>query len=150
MSPPRDPRRTRSGHRRAAAHRSRAGRQSGSATAELVIATPLLLLLLLGIVQFALWEHATHLAQAAAAQGLAAARVQGGGASAGQAEVAALLAQLGTGVLTDPVVTSRVLGGEVVVRISGQAEAVLPFWHLAVRATAVGPVEAFYPAGTTP
>ena len=32
--------------------------ERGSATAELVIATPLLLLLILGIVQFALWEHA--------------------------------------------------------------------------------------------
>ncbi len=45
--------------------------ESGSATAELVIATPLLLLLILAIVQFALWEHATHVAQAVAQQGLA-------------------------------------------------------------------------------
>ncbi|MGH3185480.1 MAG: TadE/TadG family type IV pilus assembly protein, partial [Streptosporangiaceae bacterium] len=36
--------------------------ERGSATAELVIATPLLLLLILAIVQFALWEHATHVA----------------------------------------------------------------------------------------
>src|SRR4051794_21902947 len=50
----------------------------GAVTVELVIATPLLLLMLLAIVQFALWSHATHIAQAAASQGLAAARVQNG------------------------------------------------------------------------
>lgn len=146
MSPPHQPRRARSGHRCAAARQ----RSAGSATAELVIATPLLLLLLLGIVQFALWEHATHLAQAAAAEGLATARVQGGGAGAGRVEAETLLAQLGSGVLTDPVVTSDVSGGEVVVRINGQAEAVLPFLHLGVSATAIGPLEAFYPATATP
>src|SRR5829696_7992721 len=47
----------------------------GSVSAELVIAMPLLMLLILLIAQFALWAHATHIAQASAAQGLAAARV---------------------------------------------------------------------------
>ena len=55
----------------------------GSVSAELVIATPLLLLMLLAIVQFALWSHATHIAQAAASQGLAVARSQNGTAAAG-------------------------------------------------------------------
>src|SRR3954447_6617897 len=41
--------------------------ESGSVSVELVVATPLLLLLLC-IVQFAVWWHANHVAQAAAAQ----------------------------------------------------------------------------------
>jgi Flp pilus assembly protein TadG len=41
----------------------------GAVSVELVLATPLLLLMLLAIVQFALWSHATHIAQAAASQG---------------------------------------------------------------------------------
>jgi len=151
MSPPRP-----NGHTAGPAHPPpprQAGyaerRQAGSASAELVIATPLLLLLLLTVVQFALWEHATHIAQAAAAQGLAAARVQGGGPAAGQAEVNLLLDQLGRGVLTDRVISSRVDAGQAVITIRGHAEAVLPFLHLPVTAAAAGPVELFYPAGTT-
>lgn len=125
-------------------------REGGSASAELVIATPLLLLLILGIVQFALWEHAVHIAQAAAAQGLSAARVQGGTTTAGDQEVDQVLTQIGTGVLTGPAVHATVSGGLVQVTISGHAEAVLPFLHLPVSATATGPVDAFYPSGVTP
>ena len=65
-----------------------------------MIATPLLLFMVMAIVQFALWSHATHIAQATAAQGLATARVQD--ATAAQGEVAArhLIDQLGHGPLT--------------------------------------------------
>jgi Flp pilus assembly protein TadG len=115
-----------------------------------VVATPLLLLLLLGIVQFALWQHATHIAQAAAEQGLSAARVQGGTAATGHTDAEQVLTQIGAGVLTGPTVTSAITGGQVRVVVAGHAEPVLPFLHLAVRATATGPVEAFYPDGTTP
>ena len=82
--------------------------ERGSATAELVIATPLLLLLILGIVQFALWEHATHVAQAVAEQGLSAGRVQGGTDQAASAEAQRMLGQLGSGVLVHPNVTRPV------------------------------------------
>lgn len=142
------------GPRRISAGRSRPrslrGGQDGSASVELVIATPLLLLLLLGIVQFAVWEHATHIAQAAAAQGLAAARVQGGGPAAGSRAANTVLAQLGTGVLQTPAVSSQQTANAVQVRVSGHAEAVLPFLHLHVQATAAGPVEAVYPNGAIP
>ncbi|MDQ3885870.1 MAG: pilus assembly protein, partial [Actinomycetota bacterium] len=64
-----------------------------------MIATPLLLLMLLAIVQFALWSHATHIAQAAASQGLAAARAQHA-AAAGSAGAQQMLDQLARGPLT--------------------------------------------------
>lgn len=128
----------------------RCGRQAGSVSVELVIATPLLLLLLLGIVQFALWAHATHIAQAAAAQGLAAGRVQGGGPAAGEQTARGVLAQIGTGVLQAPTVTAQESGARMQVAVSGYAEPVIPFLHLRVHATTLGPVEAVYPDTPTP
>lgn len=119
----------------------RSGRQAGSVSVELVIATPLLLLLLLGIVQFALWEHATHIAQAAAAQGLAAGRVQGGGPAAGEQTARGVLAQIGTGVLQAPTVTTQESGARMQVAVSGYAEPVIPFLHLHVHAVTLGPLE---------
>jgi Flp pilus assembly protein TadG len=80
--------------------------ERGSASAELVVATPLLLLLILGIVQFAVWEHATHVAQAIAQQGLAAGRVQGGSEQAATAEATSVLDQLGSGVLVHPSISA--------------------------------------------
>ena len=62
---------------------------------ELVIATPLLLLLILAVVQFALWQHANHVARTVAQQSVAVARVQGAAANAGQDEARTVLAQLG-------------------------------------------------------
>ena len=109
--------------------------------AELVIATPLLLLLVLGVVQFALWEHATNLAEAAAQQGLSVARLQGESAQAGTAETQSVLAQLGTGVLVGPQVTATRTATTTTVVVSGRAESVVGIFSLPVRATAAGPTE---------
>jgi Flp pilus assembly protein TadG len=117
--------------------------EHGSATAELVIATPLLLLLILAIVQFALWEHATHVAQAVAQQGLAAGRVQGGNDQAATAEANSVLTQLGSGVLVDSNVTATRENATTTVVVTGQAEGILPFLSLPVRSVATGPTERF-------
>ena len=112
-------------------------------SAELVIATPLLLVLVLGVVQFALWEHATHVAQAVAQEGLAAGRLEDGSRESAVYEADAVLAQLGSGVLVGPEV-SATRGTEVTtVVVSGEAEGVLPFFRLPVRSVAVGPTESF-------
>lgn len=113
----------------------------GSASAELVIATPLLLLLILGVVQFALWQHATHVAQAVAQQGLAAGRTQGGSAQTATGEANALLGQLGSGVLIHPQITATRTGQTTTVIVTGRAEGILPFLNLPVRTVAVGPTE---------
>jgi Flp pilus assembly protein TadG len=110
----------------------------------LVIATPLLLLMLLAIIQFALWSHATHIAQAAASQGLAAARAQNGTAAAGTARAQQVLDQLAGGPLTGAGVTTDRSVAAAAVRISGTATPVVPFLDsLPVRAEASGPVERF-------
>lgn len=117
--------------------------ERGSATAELVIATPLLLLLILGIVQFALWEHAVHVAQATAQQGLAAGRIQGGTGDAATQEARSVLEQLGSGVLVHPSVTATRGTVTTTVVVTGQAEGILPFLSLPVRSVATGPTERF-------
>ena len=115
----------------------------GSATAELAVATPLLLLMLMLIVQFALWSHASHVAQAAAAQGLGAARTVQGAEADGTREASNLLAQLAGGPLADPLVETTRDATSVTVTVSGTVTPVVPFLVLPVRAVAVGPVERF-------
>ncbi|WP_091305513.1 TadE/TadG family type IV pilus assembly protein [Amycolatopsis tolypomycina] len=115
----------------------------GSVTVELVIATPLLLLALLTIIQFALWSHATHVAQAAASQALAAARVQDGSSSAGHAAGQRLLDDLAAGPLRDPQIDLTRTATSATVSIHGEATAVLPGVHLPVHAEAAGPLERF-------
>jgi Flp pilus assembly protein TadG len=115
----------------------------GAVSVELVLATPLLLLLLLAIVQFALWSHATHIAQAAASQGLAAARVQDGSAAEGSAAAQRVLDQLGRGPLTNSSVDTSGDAAVASVRVTGEASMVIPLLRLPVHAEAVGPVERF-------
>ena len=115
--------------------------ERGSASAELVVAMPLLLLMLLGIVQFAVWSHATHIAQAAASQGLAATRAHNGTAGAGQIAAQQVLDQLADGPLTHPHIQVHRGIETASVRISGRAAQVIPLIRLPVRAEAAGPLE---------
>lgn len=117
--------------------------ERGSATAELAIAMPLVLLLLLCVAQFTVYLHASHIAQAAAAHGLSAARVVAGSAAAGQAQTNQTLAQLGGGPLSNTSVAVRRDADRAAVIVSGDATRVLPFLTLRVHAQAVGPVEKF-------
>jgi Flp pilus assembly protein TadG len=105
----------------------------GAGAAEVVIAVPLLMLLILLIVQFAIWAHASSVAQATAEEALAAAQVLG---------------QIGSSVLISTHVTVTRTGATATVQITGAAEEVLPVPGLAfpVHITVTGPVERFVPA----
>ena len=122
----------------------------GSGTAELVIATPALLLLILLIAQFALYLHATHIAQAAAAQALSAARVADGSTAAGTSQGQRVLDQLGAGPLHDAAVTVQRGADRASVTVTGTATQVVPFLVLHVHAEAAGPVEHLTTPGSTP
>ena len=125
--------------------RGRAGwAQRGAGAAEIVIVTPLLLLLVLLVIQFAIAEQAEHVAQAAATQALAAARVQDGSTAAGQAQADAVLAQLG-GSLGSPSVTVTRTATQTTVTVSGTAATLIPGVRLHVHATVTGPVEEWVP-----
>lgn len=116
---------------------------SGSVSAEMVIAVPLLLLMLLTIVQFALWSHATHIAQAAASQGLSVARAQHGTAATGAAGAQRMLDELARGPLTGTTVSASRDAEVASIHVTGTASPVIPFLRLPVHAEASGPVERF-------
>jgi len=126
------------------------GDERGSVSAELVIATPLLLLLIMSVVQFAIWEHATHVAGAVAQQGLAVGRLQGGTAAAGKAEAQSVLNQLGSAVLVSPAITATKTAATTTVVVTGRAESIVGLFSLPVKATAVGPSEAYTNPGQAP
>jgi Flp pilus assembly protein TadG len=119
--------------------------ERGSVSAELVIAIPVLLFVVMAIVQFALWSHATYIAQAAAAEGLAAARVQDATVAQGDTAARHLLDQLGAGPLNNARINATRTGDAVVIRVTGNTSAVIPFLHLPVHAEAAGSVERFMP-----
>jgi Flp pilus assembly protein TadG len=128
--------------------RSRPDGDRGAGSTEIVIAVPLLMLLILLVIQFAVWEHAESIAQATAEEALAAARVQGGTAAAGQQQAAQVISQIGSSVLTGPHAAVTMTATDVTVRVTGTAEQVLPLPGLTfpVTATVTGPVERFVPA----
>lgn len=131
---------------RSALHRLRTD-ERGAGTAELVIVTPVVLLLVLVIAQFALYMHATHIAQSTASQALSATRVVGGSSTAGDAEAQHILSQLGSGPLQDSSVNTHRGTTRASVTITGTVTSVVPFVTLTVHAEAAGPVERF--VGTT-
>jgi Flp pilus assembly protein TadG len=130
--------------------RRRAGRphgERGAGSAEMVIAVPALMLLILMIVQFAIWAHATHVAQATAEEALAATRVQGGTAAAGQQRAHQVLSQIGSAALVAPQVTVTRTTRTATVQITATAEKVIPVPELTlpIQITVTGPVERFVP-----
>jgi Flp pilus assembly protein TadG len=123
------------------------GRDSGAVSVELALATPLLGLLLLSVVQFAMWAHAVHLAQAAANSGVQATRAYRATTADGQRATTALVQQLAGSTLTDPDVSCERGATSATVTVSGHAIAVIPGLHLPVRARVTAPLEL---AGTAP
>ncbi len=121
------------------------GEQAGAVTAELVVATPLLLLLVLLVVQFALWQHGLHVATAAAEEGERAARLEGGTAAAGAAKAREFLATLGPNLVVAPQVTAHRNQTTARVDIHATAEQLVPWLRLPIHAVAEGPVEVFQP-----
>jgi Flp pilus assembly protein TadG len=117
----------------------------GAGAAEVVIAVPLLMLLILAIVQFATWEHASAVAQATAEEALAAARVQGSSAAAGRQRAEQVLGQIGSAVLVHPQISVTRTAATATVQITATAEQVIPICRFPVRVTVTGPVERFVP-----
>lgn len=127
----------------------RAGRrcgQRGAATVELVLATPLLLLLLALGLQGALWIHASHVAKAVTTQAVEATRVDGGTIRQGETTAAALISQLGSDLLLDPQVTVTRGNGVARVEMDATAPVIIPGLRLPIRASAQAPIEQFRPA----
>ncbi len=118
---------------------------AGSASLEIAILAPALLLLVFAIVQGALWFHARNLAQAAAQEGATAGAAYTATTGAAAARARAFLAEQAGDSLTGATVsTSGSTPTTVRVVVSGRALSVLPgVPGMTVTQTAVVPVERF-------
>ena len=119
--------------------------ESGEATTEAVLVVPVLLLLIMLVLQFGLWYHAQHVAQAAAQEGVRAARVEGGTAERGQRRTEDFLSRAGPTILTGRSIEATRDPDTASVSVHGRAAAVVPGLALGVSASATSPVERFRP-----
>ena len=117
----------------------------GSASTELVIVMPLLLLLVLASVHVGLWFHARHLVNAAAQEGARAARASGATDSDGYDRAQQILGDLGSNSVTSPAIVVTRSSGSVTVSVSGQAPQVIPGLAMSVSASSTSPIEEFKP-----
>ncbi|EOS98418.2 hypothetical protein K530_39061 [Streptomyces noursei CCRC 11814] len=106
-----------------------------------MLVVPVLLLLAMLVVQFALVWHARHIAQHAAARALAAARIKDGTAAEGRAQARRSLTALGSRILTVPSVAVDRTTTQTTARVRGRVMAVVPGLHLHASGTAAGPTE---------
>lgn len=116
--------------------------QEGSVSTELTLLVPVLLLLVMFVVQMALWLHARNVATSAAQEGLLAAQVLGGTDVAGRDRAVAFLREAGG--VRGPEVSVTRDATSVEVEVVGTAPTLLPVadtWP--VRGVATGPLERF-------
>jgi Flp pilus assembly protein TadG len=113
------------------------------------VAFPVVLLLVFGMVQGALWLHARNVASTAAQEGVRAARAETGTVQAGQAEAAHLIADAGD---QDVLIGARIEvtadATRVQVAVTGTSISLLPgVPGPRVRQSAAGPVERYTSPG---
>jgi hypothetical protein len=125
--------------------RSRPRWDGGYSTVEAVVTLPAVIFLTMLVVQYALLWHGRHGAEAAAQDGLRAARAYQASAATGQAAAARYLAQVAPNLLTAPTVEAVRTPATASVDVRAQVLSVLPLATFAVSAHAAGPVEHFVP-----
>ena len=122
---------------------------SGSATLEIAILGPVLLLAIFSIVQAGMWFYARNLALAAAQEGVTSARTYTAAASgpalgAGAARARSFITRQAGDSLLSPVVAATGSATQVRVVVTGRSLWVLPgIAGFTVRQVATGPVERF-------
>ncbi len=123
--------------------------EQGSATLEIAVLFPAVLLATFGLIQGALYFHARDVALAAATDGLTAARSRTGSGEEGQQAASAFIQRAGGGdVLLGSSVSSVRTATTATVTVTGRTLSLvpgLPGWS--VSQTASGPVERFTRAG---
>lgn len=127
--------------------------ERGTASLELALVAPALMLLVLGIAQFGLWYHAEHVARTAAIEAARTAAAEDGTAEAAEARASEVLrAGLGTAA-EDPNVAVALSPETARVTISTRLRGLLPIPGLSsfgLRAEASAYRERFRPAGESP
>ena len=126
-------------------------RDDGSFSLELAVLFPVFLLLLLAIVQAALYFFARAIAISAAQDGAQQARLQGRQLSDGAEAATQFVAEQGGGVLVGA--TASTAGSsptQVRVAVTGHALAIIPGVALTITQSATAPRELYTVAGATP
>jgi Flp pilus assembly protein TadG len=116
----------------------------GSATLEVSVLGPVLLLVVFTVIQVGLWSYARSLALGAAQEGLAAGRAYGATAEAGQERARSFLDATAGDSLRGSAVTSTATASTLRIEVTGRALSVLPgVPGLPVSQRAEGPIERF-------
>ncbi|HEY3717759.1 MAG TPA: TadE/TadG family type IV pilus assembly protein [Jatrophihabitantaceae bacterium] len=110
---------------------------------EAVIIIPVAIILTMLVVQYVMLWHARNVAEAAAQNGLRAARAYQASAAQGQASASDYLHNVAGGMLTNTHVDANRSATTVTVHVSAHVKSVIPFGHFTVAEHAIGPVERF-------
>jgi Flp pilus assembly protein TadG len=123
------------------------GDDRGYSIVEAAITLPVVVLLTMLVVQYALLWHGRHVAQGAAAEGVRAGRGYLSSAAAGQARAERYLHALAPRLLTGSSVAATRDATTVDVHVRARVLRVIPFGSYEVQESARGPVERFVPPG---
>jgi hypothetical protein len=117
--------------------------ERGFITTEVVLLMPVLLFLVMLVVQFGLWLHAQHVAQAAADEGLRDARTVSVSLADARSHASAFLDQTASSIIQGRTLSIERDADTARVIVVGHAPSVVPGFELEVRAVAAAPVERF-------
>lgn len=104
----------------------RTGRETGSASLELAIIMPAVLLMIFAGIQIANYFFARSLAVTAAQVGVDTARVDGGNINAGRNAAQRFLDENGSDSILGVSITTQVSPAEIRIRITGRAQSIMP------------------------
>lgn len=122
-------------------------RDRGSATIQGIIAASVMMLLVMAVIQVAIWGHAHHIAAAAAQTALATGRAEDGSVAAASGDGTASLGRNAGGSLAMAGITVDQGAETVTVTVTGEAASLIPGMDWPVEASATGPRERFIPVG---
>jgi type II secretory pathway pseudopilin PulG len=117
--------------------------ERGFATLEAVIVIPVAVILTMLVIQYVLLWHARNIAEAAAQNGLRAARGYQATVAQGQASASDYLRTVAGHMLDHPRVTADRGATTVVLTVHATVISVIPFGSFSITETATGPVEKF-------
>lgn len=119
---------------------------AGYSVLEAAIVLPVVFVLLMVIVQWAIVWHARNVAEAAAQEGLRTAEAYTATAEAGRADTVNYLTQVAPHALPDPTVNVTRGPTTVTVSVHARVMTLIPFGHFSVDETVSGPIETFVTA----
>jgi Flp pilus assembly protein TadG len=136
--------------RSAGGQRLRARKDDGYSVVEATITLPIVIVLTMLVVQYALLWHGRNVAEAAAQDGLRRARAYQATAAMGKQAALDYLSQVAPKLLTSKHVDAARTASTVTVRVRAHVSTILGFGSFTVDESAAGPVERFVAPGQGP